>query len=385
MAKSYYETLGVSPSSRSSEIKAAYRKLVLKHHPDKNSDPASPQVFRGIAEAFEVLGDPSSRKRYDDSIALEAAQKRELVERKKREEDLRIARLKQEAERAQRIQIDAREPVPAVRSATTYTARDISEMVKRLSILFSRQRVADCESLARQIISIDPRQSLPYAVLGDIARSRGGLADAMKMYSFALQMEPTNAVFLRQYEDILDRVQLEEGRGSRVRVEPQEKRTFAVLAIAVITLLASLYLVLSPERPVSSQLGIISTWTIGLIVMLFVAGATAGAALGIGNLVDRMDAYSNGRMPPSVIYGLVSILSFPLAAAYYVVAGFSQKAFNFTTSRMMITVGGITLCLGLAASVPASGTSFVQTLIWGGNLVYLGALGGWTLADTLRH
>jgi hypothetical protein len=61
----YYDILGVSPSATASEIKRAYRRLAVAYHPDKNPDPAAEQLFKLINEAYEVLGDPPKRSRYD--------------------------------------------------------------------------------------------------------------------------------------------------------------------------------------------------------------------------------------------------------------------------------------------------------------------------------
>src|SRR4026209_916560 len=65
--KDYYSTLGVSKSSSDKEIKQAYRKRARKHHPDVNpGDKAAETRFKEINEAYEVLGDPDKRKKYDD-------------------------------------------------------------------------------------------------------------------------------------------------------------------------------------------------------------------------------------------------------------------------------------------------------------------------------
>ena len=61
----YYDILGVSRSATESDIKRAYRKLAIVYHPDKNPDPAAEQLFKLINEAYEVLGDPPKRSRYD--------------------------------------------------------------------------------------------------------------------------------------------------------------------------------------------------------------------------------------------------------------------------------------------------------------------------------
>ena len=65
--KDYYETLGVPRTATSAEIKKAYRKLALVHHPDVAKDKvAGEEKFREINEAYQVLSDPEKRKRFDE-------------------------------------------------------------------------------------------------------------------------------------------------------------------------------------------------------------------------------------------------------------------------------------------------------------------------------
>src|SRR5262249_6346940 len=65
--KDYYSTLGVSKTGSDKEIKQAFRKLARKHHPDVNpGDKSAEAKFKEINEAYEVLGDPAKRKKYDE-------------------------------------------------------------------------------------------------------------------------------------------------------------------------------------------------------------------------------------------------------------------------------------------------------------------------------
>ncbi|OQR92036.1 hypothetical protein ACHHYP_04119 [Achlya hypogyna] len=64
----YYENLGVSRSATDAEIKAAYRKLAIKYHPDKNllqRDDAE-KKFKVVGEAYNILSDPTTRHTYDE-------------------------------------------------------------------------------------------------------------------------------------------------------------------------------------------------------------------------------------------------------------------------------------------------------------------------------
>src|SRR5436853_7466496 len=65
--KDYYATLGVPKTATAKELKQAFRKLARKHHPDVNPGDASAEAkFKELNEAYEVLGDPEKRKKYDE-------------------------------------------------------------------------------------------------------------------------------------------------------------------------------------------------------------------------------------------------------------------------------------------------------------------------------
>ena len=68
MAKrDYYDVLGVSKNSSPEQIKAAYRKLAVKHHPDKNpDDKASEEKFKEASEAYHILSDKERKQNYDN-------------------------------------------------------------------------------------------------------------------------------------------------------------------------------------------------------------------------------------------------------------------------------------------------------------------------------
>jgi curved DNA-binding protein CbpA len=67
-----YQILNVQPTASQEEIKKAYRRLAMKHHPDRNhGNKEASTEMQDIQRAYDVLGDPERRKRYDETGATE--------------------------------------------------------------------------------------------------------------------------------------------------------------------------------------------------------------------------------------------------------------------------------------------------------------------------
>ena len=63
--RDFYDVLGVSRDASQEDIQRAYRRLARTYHPDVNKDPGAEDRFKDISEAYDVLSDPQTRRRYD--------------------------------------------------------------------------------------------------------------------------------------------------------------------------------------------------------------------------------------------------------------------------------------------------------------------------------
>jgi curved DNA-binding protein CbpA len=355
----HYEQLGLSTRATAGEIKSAYRRLVMEHHPDRSKNPRSKEIFIKATEAYDVLSDPERRRVYDESVE-------------------QVARYKAERARSENVR------KAAVTFAAPSPARATSD-VQRLASLFAQNRRAEAERLAQEIRRIDPRQPLPYAILGDLARARGEVNEAAKMYAYAAQFDPQNATYQRRYEQLLGTTHAGTNRNDSTSLFSPSPIPGALYVGAGIVAACAAFIAVARPTPDFHRIGLISSWSLPLLLMLLLAGVCAGACLSAGHYVDRFASVSTtavGSISPTLILSLVAIVNFWLSIVIYFLGGITQRAFNYSTTRLYAAVAVclITMTLGSIIAGGAGG----QTLLWGGNVIFLGGIVGWLLADALR-
>jgi tetratricopeptide (TPR) repeat protein len=359
VAKTHYEVLGIGRNSTEAQIRSAYRRLVLKHHPDHSKDPRSAEIFSEVRNAYEALSDPSRRRSYD--LSLEAKPRGPIS------------------------------PPPAPPKPTTAPkptkkpkAPTVTDDLLRLTTLFNRSRYAEAEKLAFKILEKHPREAIPYGILGDISRARGDLSQAANMYAHAVQADPRNQLYQQRYEELI----LASRPKTAVAKNSHPGNDAAALGVGGAVCLVSLsYIALGKEAPLLPAISLISTWSLGLVVMLFLCGVTAGATLSISGRLDRFSSVSTtalGGISPAMALATIAIVNFWGAAALYAVLGLSQNAFNYSTSRLIGAVAMIVAVASLAA-VASDRLNPMQVLLWGGNLSYMGGICGWMVTDSLRR
>jgi tetratricopeptide (TPR) repeat protein len=370
MPPTHYDILGVQKGCSAETIRQAYRKLVLIYHPDRTTESDALDTFLKITQAYEVLNDEDRRRHYDKTLDLDSAQAKSAGKKGHVNAHKRPARTGTASKSK-----DHASPRPSSR---------IANEVSRLALVYGRGQYVEAEKLALRILERDPRQAIPYAVLGDLARSRGEIKEASKMYAFAVQMDPGNALYQQRHEELLAR-NIDSVRRSRDEGWTSNLTT-PMIGLAIVAM-ACIYIALSRETPLLPTVALVSTWTLGLVVMTFLCGVVVGASLSLGGLVDRFQSLATtslGRVSPSIALGTIAIVNFWAATLLYILLGVSQRAFNYSTSRVVGAVAIVTFMLAIAAAISGHVNAF-QVLLWGGNLAYMGALCGWMVADSLRR
>ena len=391
MQQNFYKVLGVAESATSSDIKSAYRKIVLQHHPDKSSSPESHRLFLQATEAYETLSDFNSRRQYDTQLS---AERRRQAEAKSRPTPPKPPSANSTSAKKASTKTSAQSPKAQTskpQSPKTQTAT-VQQDVERLTKIFSRGQYADSRKLAISIINRDNRQSVPYAVLGDLARAEGKLDEAAKMYAFAAQMNPRNPVY-QQLHDELVRASMAKNRPtsrpSMHSIEANETNTVTTLVVGLLILACcNFYVIAARETPLAPQIPMVSSWTLGLAVMLFLSGVASGSTLSICNFLDRFHVNTNslGKVSsPIIALTSIAVVNFWAALILFSVISFMQKSINKNHLRFIACIAFSVVLLTLSSKFSQTTFTVSQVFTWGGNLAYIGGLCGWMVADSFKR
>lgn len=361
MRVNHYEVLGVAQVADAEALRAAYRKLAFKYHPDKNKAPGAHERFIRVKEAYEVLSDPARRASFDRLLEMDAKEQWLQAEQRRRASQRRPSLV------------------------------DPAEVLEMTTML-NRHRLHDAERLARNLLKRDPKLAIAYAVLGDVSRFRGELERACDYYAYASQYDPDNAGYLRQHEQLV-RQTSSPTRPATIQApeEVRDRSTQAVLAGGLVASLSALGSVFLRGEALLPGLAWLSSWTMGQFGLMLVAGVAVGASLASAGLLMGFDSAQTSaltRVSPALALGMLSIVNFWLALGVYVLAGITQNAFNSGLSKLMGFVAGTCLLFSVAALIGADAPSYgpaLQTLLWSGNVLYMSALAGWMVTDSLKR
>jgi len=232
----HYEVLGLERGATDQEIRRAYRRLVLETHPDRTGDNSTTDRFVQITEAYEVLHNRERRVHYDELLRINDRLQGGQVPSppKPRAEPKPPPPRPQPKAQASSPPPRARtQDAPPPPSGGTRNFSVADDLVK-LTAYLTRGRFNEAERLAQRLTKSAPQHPIPYAALGDIARFRGDMHEAAKMYAFAVQMDPHNATYQRKHEDALHAANAPSHRATVTQAQQNSSKS----AVSIGTLLS---------------------------------------------------------------------------------------------------------------------------------------------------
>ncbi len=186
-----YDTLGVQRDASEQEIRAAFRRLTMDHHPDRFAGAkraAAEDRFQAITEAFNVLSRPESRDRYDRDLAQRSGgSNSSQIDAK--EIARRLAAKGAEAFRAGRVQ----EAVEHLKMAVDHDAEsDRASYFLGLALGRVRGRERDALRYLERAAVIDPHNAVYKAHAAAAAFAAGMTSRAERLAQDALSLDPTS-------------------------------------------------------------------------------------------------------------------------------------------------------------------------------------------------
>ena len=183
-----YDTLGIERDATEQEIRAAFRKLAMKNHPDRfagDQRAAAEEKFQGITEAFNVLSHPESRAKYDQEIA----QGSESKGMDRREIARRLAAKGSQALR----EGDVKEALEDLKMAIDHDdecSRAHYFYAVGLGKIVGRER--DALRHAERAATLEPNNATMKAEAAVLSLAAGMKSRALRLAQQALDLDPTN-------------------------------------------------------------------------------------------------------------------------------------------------------------------------------------------------
>ncbi|MEP0765151.1 MAG: J domain-containing protein [Fimbriimonadia bacterium] len=365
----HYRILGLDRHATQEEIKARYRQLVRELHPDVSCSPETTARFVQVTESYRVLSDPVRRSNFDAILDIES-----------RRSGNKAGTAPSSGERRQA----SSEQAPKAGPSPTSASREVRERLDAAHIHFATGRLRLAEQEAKTLIGRYPRLAPAYALLGDVYRTQQKWDVAARMYSLAIQYAPHDRSFERRYQQVLDK--LEEIRlakqGPLARSIRNRNVALGVSLIVQPVLMG--FVCVSNDAPLA-LLPMILHWTPSLLLMMFVSGAITGVLLSASEQLDRWESLGSlgGRFSRAGVYGVVAAIQFWVALVAYGVSALLQEAGSPSLTRLFGWTTILTACFAVAFSLPQP-HGWAEVAIWGGNVLFLGALAGWRVMDAFK-
>jgi tetratricopeptide (TPR) repeat protein len=375
-------------SATPEQIRKRYRELVRRYHPDVNPAPDAKERFLRIQEAYQVLSNAERRRHYDALLRLQAQSASPRPSRPPSQPSSGSAWAGGKTAQSSAS--------GGTRHPSSSTAQDeVRRAIYEAERAFLQGRLRDALHWARQATRLHPRHPQGYIIMGDVYRMQGHIDAALNAYTYALQLDPNNLDLQRKFDRLAGMARASSPSTMPIRSVhlpvlrlPPEWKLYAAQSLGwgtVLILIALSATVPGEANALFRLLPMVSAWSLNLVIYLGLAGLLTGFLLSVSRWVSPLeDALPWRRYGARFSLGgllvLIGSLCFPLAALLYTLYGLLHGGLNASISRTFSVVGVLTLLFGLAYPHDT-----LQTLLFGGNLLFLAHLGGWYLGDSFQR
>jgi len=399
--------MGLEPGASADEVRRRFRELARKYHPDLNRDhPEYHEVFVRISQAYEVLSDVNRRARYD----------LDLRDRTRRESFNAAYGAPNGTTQASppppRPGAPAggtngrRTPSPGpaggsqhARSAAQQARQKREAEARKQAVIrmlddartaYQRGHLGETLRLCNEVLQLG-RVGAAHELMGDVYTRQNRLEEAVAAYTLAAQLLPANGLVMSKLNRVAGRLRAGQPgpAGTARHLQPNNRAGYKMawasfgFAIVLFLIMWSGGLTRGPERQ-----AILGVWTLGQVGMYALCGFLTGAILAGGAWVRPIDQelFFTGvgsprrGMPLGILLMVIGALFFPAAILAYIVFAWMREALSHSVLSVLLATALVTLGF-LMVTEPAQQQ---QTLLFGGNVVFVAMMVGWIVGDLFR-
>ncbi len=388
--KTHYEVLELPREATPDDIRRRFRELARKYHPDHHQEhPEYHEIFVRITQAYQVLSDEGKRAAYD----------LDLRQFERRQQEFRgtsygsapnnarptTTRAPQSGARGQRPSTGGNQAQAELSRRREAARRKLEEAKYQ----YLRGNLREAKRLCSEGLDYS-RMGEFYELLGDIAARQKRMDRAVEHYTVAAQMLPTNGLIMSKLNRVMERQGATPRRGApRSSGMSPAKGVFRIAVstagLAVVTLLCLTWKDLGADK---LELFPVRNWTYPQIFFMLFAGLAAGATLAMAGvlgpvqdeLVVTPPTGSRRPFPVGAILGLFGIVFLPLAFIAYMLVSFRAQSLSVSVMTLFGAAVGLMLIFATIATGEAQG----ETLLFGGNVLFVSMLAGWIFGDLFR-
>lgn len=397
----YYTTLGLPRDATPEQVKRRFRKLAREHHPDvAGPDKEKHEFFIRLTEAYEVLGDAGRRAAYDLTLRDQDRLRAQIAARR--------APPRPSPTTASGWP-DATAPQPSrtssaaqARAAAAQRRRvQVEQIVQAAQAAYSLGKLRDAIQLCRTALTLDRRSAATYELLGDIYARQRNVDQAIHHYTVAAQLTPHNGLLMAKLNRLLAReggVAASSRAVGRARASQARARMLATqqvlialvggsVVISMVWLFASNF-----WQATNLHWWLVTEWTEKLLLLLVITGWVAGVTLALANIIGPLEeellysARGRGRrgVPIGLLLAVTGGLFLPLGVVVYGLFASVQQSASRSVVTVLALSGALTFAFaGISYSQDLTNQGW-QTLMLGGNVLFLSMLGGWFIGDIFR-